>query len=70
MAQVTVYMVTIWNHSAGNSYVSRRMATEKGAATMGGEITPGTGVQGQATDASEAPWQEQAPFSPAPGPAA
>jgi hypothetical protein len=45
MARVTVYKVTTWSHSAGNSCVSRRMATEKGAVTMGGEITPGTWVE-------------------------
>ena len=45
MAKVTVYRVIVWNQSAGNSYVSRRMATEKGAAMMGGKIAPDTGVE-------------------------
>jgi hypothetical protein len=45
MVKVTVYRVIVWNQSAGNSYVSRRMATEKGAAMMGGKIAPDTGVE-------------------------
>jgi hypothetical protein len=45
MPKVTVYKVKIYDLTADERRVSRRMATEKGAATMGGEIIRETGIE-------------------------
>lgn len=44
MAQVRVYKVRVYNVTTDESQVSRRMATEKGAAKMRGDIIPETGI--------------------------
>jgi hypothetical protein len=44
MPQVRVYKVKLYNVITNESRVSRRMATEKGAAKMQGDIIPETGI--------------------------
>jgi len=44
MAQVKVYKVKLYDVTTDESRISRRMATEKGAAIMGGGIIPETGA--------------------------
>jgi hypothetical protein len=45
MPKVKVYKVKIYNVTTDESGVSRRMATEKGAAIMGGAIIPESAVE-------------------------
>lgn len=42
--QVRVYKVKLYNVITNESRVTRRMATEKGAAKMHGDIIPETGI--------------------------
>lgn len=43
MSKTRVYKVRLYNPSADNEMLSRRMATRDGAATMGGWIVEGSG---------------------------
>jgi hypothetical protein len=45
MPKVTVYKIKVYDISKDESRVSRRMATEKGAAIMCGRIILGTGIE-------------------------
>jgi hypothetical protein len=45
MPRVTVYKVKIYDIIADEVRLSRRMATEKGALTMGGEIVQDTATE-------------------------
>ena len=45
MPKVTVYKVKLYDGIRDESIVSRRMATEKGAAIMGGVIIPETATE-------------------------
>lgn len=45
MANVTVYKVRLYDAINDVSLISKRMATQKGAARMGGAIVVGTDVQ-------------------------
>jgi hypothetical protein len=44
MPKVRVYKVKVYDVTAGEYQVSRRMTTEKGAAKMRGDIIPETGI--------------------------
>jgi hypothetical protein len=45
MPTVRVYKVKVYDVTTDESRVSRRMATEEGAAVMGGAIIPETGIE-------------------------
>jgi hypothetical protein len=64
MTKVTIYKVQLYNVATDAPLISRRMATLKGAAIMGGVILEGTGIE---IDASQLePGEEWTPrgFTP------
>lgn len=45
MQKITIYKVKLYDATTDETRVSRRMATEKGAAIMGGAIIPETEIE-------------------------